>query len=453
MERQGSVFAIAEKPAEVSPDWLGYRFIAPSRHARSGKLSPLHIEKLPNSLVMGVEEAHEVEFLLDSPYDFAMAGYAEMPTPKDKSASLLTTVGQQLLGRTIMAGQQAVLQNLASDEESRLGITQAADKAWERLVDSNVRLVSAIAKRVRRDMPFRDAQQQGYLGLMQAARKFDYRKGFRFSTYADPWIKQFIAVGRAESSFQISVKPKDAIKLDELQDVTSLLVENDIAPTNSTLAEVIGCEVPEVWERMHMREMTSHQISLNSHARGDRELIDTLPDESTYSVSGDREKTEEVDTLLFAAINALPETHRDMYIQNQAHEVYSSGIGKSKARDVTLLAKEQGLPISIVEAMLDEAKFMLVHPSSGLISEVDPREDREGFYDAECVNEPYEVFFTATADQPEARAVRAQMCGSCAMQGACEKLAVEYEATAGYFGNVNFGAKDSPGSLDLQATS
>lgn len=142
---------------------------------------------------------------------------------KDMSqVPLLTMDQEQDIARQIEAGRAAkiTLDSRQSDnnpdrEEALRHLMRDGEQAWEHLINANTRLVVSIAKRfIGRGVPFLDLIQEGNLGLIKAVEKFDYRRGFRFSTYATWWIRQSIsrAVSDQGRTIRIPVHMIDRIR-------------------------------------------------------------------------------------------------------------------------------------------------------------------------------------------------------------------------------------------------
>ena len=133
---------------------------------------------------------------------------------------------------------------LTAEEEGRL--TRAAragdQRAKERLVEANMRLVINVARSYRsRQIPLEDLVQEGAIGLMQAADRFDPDRGFRFSTYATHWVRQSIGRAIDNKSKSIRLPAHVAQSLRKVEKVRqALLYETGHEPTGDQIAQALG---------------------------------------------------------------------------------------------------------------------------------------------------------------------------------------------------------------------
>ena len=199
--------------------------------------------------------------------------------------SLLTAEDERELAMRIEAGVQAAERRAGgdclSDIDRRIfaGAVRDGDEARADLIQANLRLVVSIAKRyVGRGMLFLDLIQEGNLGLMRAVEKFDYTKGFKFSTYATWWIRQAITRAIADQARTIRIPVHMVESMNRVMRIQRQMTQElEREPTTDELAEKTGLSADRVRE---IQRIALDPLSLDSPVgeEDDSNLADFIED-------------------------------------------------------------------------------------------------------------------------------------------------------------------------------
>jgi RNA polymerase primary sigma factor len=209
------------------------------------------------------EEAPEATVEVD-PVGFALVDVEEVD---DEPFLEITTDSLQLFLKDI--GKVSLL-TAAQEVELAKKIERGDHQAKQAMVEANLRLVVSIAKRYRNQgLPFLDLIQEGTIGLVRAAEKFDYRKGFKFSTYATWWIRQAVARALADKGRTIRMPVHVVEKLNKiLRTERKLRTEKGREPSDAEIADELDMTVDEVEQ---IRRTSQTPISLEKPVGDDEE--------------------------------------------------------------------------------------------------------------------------------------------------------------------------------------
>jgi RNA polymerase primary sigma factor len=219
----------------------------------------------------------------------------EEPTSVQPDVAEVSTDSLQLFLKDI--GKVPLL-TAAQEVELSKRIERGDHRAKQQMVEANLRLVVSIAKNYRNQgLPFLDLIQEGTIGLVRAAEKFDYRKGFKFSTYATWWIRQAVARALADKARTIRMPVHVVEKLNKIGRVErKLLAELGHDPTADEIARELEIDREEVEQ---IRRSSQAPISLEKPV-GDEEESEFghfLADQSAAAPDDAAETTLRKETL------------------------------------------------------------------------------------------------------------------------------------------------------------
>ena len=198
------------------------------------------------------------------------------------AAAKLTAVKRKLEKRELAAGRN--IDEFKKDVRMLQRWMDKSQEAKREMVESNLRLVISIAKKyTNRGLSFLDLIQEGNMGLMKAVEKFEYRRGYKFSTYATWWIRQAVTRAIADQARTIRIPVHMIETINKvLRGAKKLMMETGREPTPEELAEELGLTSERVRE---IYKIAQHPISLQAEVGegGESQFGDFLEDTSVES--------------------------------------------------------------------------------------------------------------------------------------------------------------------------
>ena len=275
---------------------------------------------------------------------------------------LLTGAAEVELAMAIEAGNEAAerlqdgVRRSAEDLEQLADIIDRGNEARRRLVESNLRLVVSVARRyMNRGIALGDLIQEGNIGLMRAVEKFDYRRGFKFSTYATWWIRQAVSRALADHSRTIRVP------------VHMVETINRYVRLSASLQQDLGRE-PTVDEIAKAMEVPAERV---------REIIRILPQPiSLESAVGDEADAVLADFVIDENLPDMDEAASKLLLRGQVDGVLSTltprerrvvelrfGLDGDRLYTLSEIGAELGVTRERIRQIETKALRKLRHPS------------------------------------------------------------------------------------------
>jgi RNA polymerase primary sigma factor len=280
------------------------------RGADEGWVRLADLEQIVEAVELDEEEAAEL-------YDELDARGIEVRDRRGEAPAAVTYANGEVAAATVdslqlFLNEMSRYRLLTAAEEVELAkrIERGDAQARQRMISSNLRLVVSIAKRYQgRDLPLLDLIQEGIIGLVRAVEKFDWRRGYKFSTYATWWIRQAVKRGLADRARTIRIPVHIVEREQTIARIESgLLAALGHAPTVEEVADAAGLQPEQVREvRAAARTVTSLDVPVADEAGaatlGELVSAEGTPPEEEIAVELGLDAVR-------AAVEALPEPAR-----------------------------------------------------------------------------------------------------------------------------------------------
>jgi RNA polymerase nonessential primary-like sigma factor len=270
----------------------------------------------------------------------------------NKSLQPLLTVQEEIeCGRRIQAWMP--YKDLPEDQltPAQRRLAKRGLRARDRMVNGNLRLVTSVARKTmpfHRHLSFHDICQEGAIGLLRAAEKFDPTRGYKFSTYAYWWIRQ--AINRAASDQDRTIRlPSNMVekvtKANRL--AADMLKLEGTRPTVSELADAVGCE-----EKLFRAALVHYYgcTSTDILTACETPLMDILPDPKSYDVEAIAVRDDVVH--LMNCLSSMEDHQRSVIEQYY-------GLGDSEKHSLTQISKREGVSREAIRQRMLRAQLAL----------------------------------------------------------------------------------------------